>query len=548
MLTRRVTTGSCCIGPRVMLFAVVALLALDLLATPGQARTWLVLADGSGHAPTIQAAVDSATTADTVLVGPGTYLESVVIHNKGLTAHSVDGRERTTVQGNPALRLSGSAGRACAVSGFTFMAPSGTGVVTGSQPRPTFDSCAFTACANDGAEVQMDRSCTFAHCSATGNGGAGLLGSSIPFTTIVALDCEIRGNHVGVIGRAELTGCVIADNTASGVLLDSYSWSQGPRVTLRDCAVTGNGGYGLQGQAFTSYESTYIEAFNTLISGNATGAFAGGPLASTFYLEGCELSSNGGTSSAPGMELVRCTVWGNAGGLRAPAAGANPGSVRLEECTYHANQVGISASSPGAGAARITVTRSIVSGTLSGRGVPQCGHSALALLVECSDLFQNAGGDEVCPGSGTDNLSADPLYCNAPDGNLFLRADSPCVPASSPCGQLIGALPVGCLPTAIEPGAASHHGFAVGPNLPNPFSPSTTISFTLPGATAVVVRVYDVHGRIVRTLIDRPLAAGDHLAAWDGRDAAGRPAAAGIYYCRIEGGARSATRAMVLVR
>ncbi len=543
-----VTTGSRCIGPRVMLFALVLPLALLFFSTPGQARTWLVLADGSGHAPTIQAAVDSAATADTVLVGPGTYVESVAILNKGLTVHSVGGREHTTVQGNPALRLSGSAGRACAVSGFTFMAPSGTGVVTGSQPRPTFDWCAFTACANDGAEVQTDRSCTFVHCSVTGNGGAGLLGSSIPFTRIVALDCEIRGNNVGVIGRAELTGCVIADNTASGVLLDSYSWSEGPRVTLRDCDVTGNGGLGLQGQAFTNFESTYIEAFNTLISLNAAGAFGGGPLASTFYLEGCELRSNGGTSSAPGMELVRCVVWGNAGGLRAPAAGMNPGSVRLEECTYHANQVGISASSAGAGAAQITVARSIVSGTLIGRGVPQCGHSALTLLVECSDLYQNAGGDDVCPGSGTDNLSADPLYCNAPGGNLFLREDSPCIPTSSPCGQLIGALPVGCLPTAIEPGVAFPHVFAVGPNLPNPFNPSTTISFTLPGAAAVVVRVYDVNGRIVRTLIDSPLAAGDHLAVWDGKDAAGRAAAAGIYYCRIEGGAQSATRAMVLVR
>ena len=62
------------------------------------------------------------------------------------------------------------------------------------------------------------------------------------------------------------------------------------------------------------------------------------------------------------------------------------------------------------------------------------------------------------------------------------------------------------------------------------------------------VRIYDVNGRLVRTLLDQSLAAGDHVAVWDGRGAAGRSAAAGIYYYRVEGGPYTATRSMVLVK
>ena len=51
------------------------LLTLAISASPGHARTWLVLIDGSGDAPTIQAAVNAAADLETILVGPGTYVE-----------------------------------------------------------------------------------------------------------------------------------------------------------------------------------------------------------------------------------------------------------------------------------------------------------------------------------------------------------------------------------------------------------------------------------------------------------------------------------------
>ena len=68
-------------------------------ATPVEARTWHVYIDGSGDAPFIQAAVDSAQDGDVVLVGPGTYPEDWVgVENKSIELRSSDGPEVTTVK------------------------------------------------------------------------------------------------------------------------------------------------------------------------------------------------------------------------------------------------------------------------------------------------------------------------------------------------------------------------------------------------------------------------------------------------------------------
>jgi flagellar hook assembly protein FlgD len=59
--------------------------------------------------------------------------------------------------------------------------------------------------------------------------------------------------------------------------------------------------------------------------------------------------------------------------------------------------------------------------------------------------------------------------------------------------------------------------------------------------------LYDVHGRLVCTLVDGPRSAGTHLARWDGHDTAGTPAAAGIYFLRLEaaGGTRNGRIALL---
>lgn len=85
-------------------------------------------------------------------------------------------------------------------------------------------------------------------------------------------------------------------------------------------------------------------------------------------------------------------------------------------------------------------------------------------------------------------------------------------------------------------------GFALYPNYPNPFNPSTSIRFDVPSAGPVRVAVFDVHGRLIRVLADEILSAGSHSVTWDGFDSAGNPVPSGICVCRMEVRAGDAKR------
>jgi len=90
---------------------------------------------------------------------------------------------------------------------------------------------------------------------------------------------------------------------------------------------------------------------------------------------------------------------------------------------------------------------------------------------------------------------------------------------------------------------------ALHQNRPNPFNPSTTISFTLPAECAVRLDVYDVSGRLVARLVDGARqGAGTHDVEWNGRDVSGRAAASGIYVYRLIAGKETISRKMVLLR
>jgi hypothetical protein len=90
--------------------------------------------------------------------------------------------------------------------------------------------------------------------------------------------------------------------------------------------------------------------------------------------------------------------------------------------------------------------------------------------------------------------------------------------------------------------------FALEQNVPNPFNPATAIHFTLPEDAAVKLVIYDVSGRIVRTLLDEKRRADNYKVQWDGRDMNGDPVASGVYFYRINAGKHHATRKMVLLK
>jgi hypothetical protein len=86
-------------------------------------------------------------------------------------------------------------------------------------------------------------------------------------------------------------------------------------------------------------------------------------------------------------------------------------------------------------------------------------------------------------------------------------------------------------------------------NTPNPFNPSTSILLNLPpGSGAVTLRIYDLSGRLIRTLLDGETFVGQRAFIWDGSDEAGRPVVTGTYIYRLTGGAIEQTRKMMLLK
>ncbi|MCP4293763.1 MAG: S8 family serine peptidase [bacterium] len=85
-------------------------------------------------------------------------------------------------------------------------------------------------------------------------------------------------------------------------------------------------------------------------------------------------------------------------------------------------------------------------------------------------------------------------------------------------------------------------------NHPNPFNPSTTISFELPGSELVELEIYSVDGRRIATLVSEPMSAGAHKVAWNGRNDQGQMVASGTYFYRLQTGSQTLSRRMVLLK
>ena len=90
--------------------------------------------------------------------------------------------------------------------------------------------------------------------------------------------------------------------------------------------------------------------------------------------------------------------------------------------------------------------------------------------------------------------------------------------------------------------------FAFYEPAPNPFNPSTVISFVLPSSERVQLAVYDASGQLVKTLVNEVRSPGRHEVEWNGTDAGGRNVSSGVYLYRITAGENRHAGKLVLLK
>ena len=309
----------------------------------------------------------------------------------------------------------------------------------------------------------------------------------------------------------------------------------GGTVAFSDCVFAGNRAEG-GGAAFIYHSgATFVNCvFEGNLATDGAGAYCGfcdgyGDLAFT----GCMFSGN---------VYPELSVGGYGSGLYfSHATGA------VTDCTFADNRAWVGAGILVSTDAVVNMSRTIIAFNPEGPGLSL--NNGMAVIT-CSNIFGNAGGDwtggiadqfaEPC------NLSADPLFCDLAGGDLSLRADSPCLAANNGgCGDM-GARPLGCPVAGVEVGDLNGVALAA---VPNPFNARTVLSFDLPAASVVSLRVYDLSGRLAAVLLDRqPALAGRNDVTWSGIDDAGRALPSGTYVYRLEAGDIAVTRAVTLLK
>ncbi|MBL0062343.1 MAG: T9SS type A sorting domain-containing protein [bacterium] len=86
------------------------------------------------------------------------------------------------------------------------------------------------------------------------------------------------------------------------------------------------------------------------------------------------------------------------------------------------------------------------------------------------------------------------------------------------------------------------------PNFPNPFNPSTEIRFDLPQTAQTELKVYNIRGQVVTTLVDEVVPAGVHQVSWNGKDSFGRAVASGVYIYTLRTPGFQDARKMLLIK
>jgi len=407
--------------------ATAALVAIACLVVAGEAATattYVVEANGSGDYATIQDAIDAAVDTDVIELGNGTFdgpgNYDIDFLGKAITVMGqtgdpgdvtidVDGSEFTPRRGFWFHNGEGSSSvlqDVTVVNGY-IVGGNGGAILCEGGAAPTIENCLFGSNTVDGPDVMggavhMDAPDYFVMtgCRFTGNTAGEFTGGFGGAVSVVDVD---QGEfHDCVFGPGNYAG-----NRGGGVYMDPSDAERGD-LYYEDCIFFDNGAP-IGGGICSDNGDLGMMGCSVYWNDSSTGGAMGG-----------------GVACYSGFNITNSTFMGNFG--------------------VHGGNLYFGPSASG------DVMRCIVVYSLMGGGIYVDAVERSA-NVQCCDVAENTGGNyvgDISDQTGiNDNISVEPLFCDAPSGDLTLYNTSPCAPENSPCGQLIGSSPVDC-ETAVE--------------------------------------------------------------------------------------------------
>ena len=601
---------------------------------------------------TIQAAIDSSTHGDTVLVSDGLYLENIRFHGKAIIVASlflVDGDtshiDQTIIDGSSATNPDSASvvyfidgeDTTSVLCGFTIRGGAGTewrspnsdfwqdggGVycfevfgatiidnhITQNRVSGAFASSAGIIFDADGGYFILERN-RFSDNSVSANPGTGLggavlasgdelyvriIGNVFERNTILAQNYAV-GGAIFLGGQQSLAGGVIQENlfreniadatagngvgggvychTTSGMKISDNvfedniaksqnAWAEGGAICLEDTDVPQHGRKSIMANQFIgnitisqngNARGGAIELFRTTatidrnyFSDNmaqaGSGSYGGamGLNYSAFQLENNIVCNNSAPFGAgayanqlpnygTGQAIINNTIADNIGpGIRI----FNSNLLILNTILWGNSGGGIQLASG---------TPNVQYSNVQGSVLPGTGNISVEPFF-ADNIDYQLSDSSLCIGAGIDSIQIGSTWYYAPPtdmgGNLR--------PNPSNCAPDMGAWEsVLCGSPTVLPGQTTNNTpetYSLYENYPNPFNPSTTIEFYLPKSSEVTLKIFNILGEEVATLVSDKLSTGTYSYEWDASNFA-----SGVYLYRVQAGDYVETKKMVLMR